>query len=179
MKILKIEQLNENLKNLIYCDLCCNINMSCNSECRENIEDFKEFIEGAKEKKDIVSNNIDDILLFIETGFDLSFLDNDNFLIVYEKLKEIELNIVLMKLIAEYEAFAPCKNLEKKNICSIEEGNVIYIGEEVYLVKRCAKRTSKGYELLVELLLSGTFSYINSIYVDIKNEGFFLFGNIN
>ena len=94
-------------------------------------------------------------------------------------MKEIELNIICLKLKMEYKDFIELQSIEKNNICKIKTGNVLSIGDEIYLVKRELKKTSKGYEILVELLLSGTFSYVNSIYVDIKNEGFFVLGNIN
>lgn len=179
MKILKINELNENLKSLINGELSKSFDPNCGKECEENIEDFKEFLNDKKEDKNLILNNIDDILLFIETGFDLSLLDNKDFLIVYNKLKEIELNIILLKLKSEYPSFISSNIIEKKEIYEISENEVVYIGEEVYLIKRGAKKTSKGYEFLVELLLSGTFSYINSIYIDIKNEGFFVLGNMN
>lgn len=179
MKILELEDLTKKIKNIVNNDLSLCFVKNEGSESDQNFQDLKEFLEDNKNEKDLIINNIDDILLFIENGFDLHHLDDENFVKIYNQLKEIELNIICLKLKMEYKDFIESQSIEKNNICKIKTGNVLSIGDEIYLVKRELKKTSKGYEILVELLLSGTFSYVNSIYVDIKNEGFFVLGNIN
>ena len=86
--------------------------------------------------------------------------------------------MLCLKLKSEYPRFSAYEEFIRKTLSEIQIGNVVFMGEEVYLIKKGGKKTSKGYEIQVELLLSGTFSYVNSVYIDIRHDGIFVLGNI-
>lgn len=174
MEIMSEAILKEKIKYLAEYILPTAFDPMVELQSADNLEDLKSLLVEHGEENFL--SHYDDLLLFMETGFSLENLDESSFIAVYDYIKEIEINLTILKLKNTYNNFKPHDTFHKSNIKDLDVGDILFTEEEIYLVKRKSKKTTKGYEIVVELLFSRELQYSNNIYIDVIPECFYIIG---
>lgn len=145
-------------------------------------EDLDEFLSGFNYtgEENISIEDISELILFMENIFELDRLNDEEYIEIIKEIKQIDLSLLSMRLKLLIPQFIPSNIIQSGNIEDLKIGSVLTIGDDVYKVRsEKINKTSKGYEIVVQSILKGEFSYVNNIYIDINNKCFFNIGIIN